>query len=300
MDLFTEEREQEAIERIQKFARIARAMELDIAVGFSGGKDSQVTYDLCKRAGIEFTAYFNHSFESSTTLRFIKEHYPDVVWRRDVKEGFIGNIIKNHDGLLPTAFTAYCCYDFKHNNKFTDDCKILGIRKAESAKRKNRKTIEYKNKTEQKKHKVKVSEYFKESCQGVGTHGKIALHPIVDWTATDVWDYIRKHNIPINPEYNQRTRVGCIVCPKANFTSNYKTLLAHPKLIDAFIKARESNHLDWIITGDNRDYANDKPYYVCRWLNHSFMPFTTKQEELYRQVRENYDRMKYNQAKSQK
>ena len=87
MDLFTQEREQEAIARIQKFARIAKAMELPISVGFSGGKDSQVVYDLCKRAGVEFTAYFNHSLESPVTLRFIREKYPEVIWRRDVKEG---------------------------------------------------------------------------------------------------------------------------------------------------------------------------------------------------------------------
>ena len=39
-NLFTDEIELEAITRIQKFARIAKAMELPISVGFSGGKDS--------------------------------------------------------------------------------------------------------------------------------------------------------------------------------------------------------------------------------------------------------------------
>ena len=28
---------------------------------------------------------------------------------------------------------------------------------------------------------------------------------------------------------------------------------------------------------------------ICRWLNHSFMPFSKKQEELYKQVREKYN-----------
>ena len=28
---------------------------------------------------------------------------------------------------------------------------------------------------------------------------------------------------------------------------------------------------------------------ICRWLNHSFMPFEKKQEELYKQVREKYN-----------
>lgn len=292
MDLFTEEREQEAMERIQKFARIARAMELDIAVGFSGGKDSQVTYDLCKRAGITFTAYFNHSFESATTLRFIKEHYPEVIWRRDVKEGFIKHIKETRKGYLPTVQSAYCCQTYKHNSNYVDKCAILGIRKSESNARKNRTTFTAKNKTELKKIKTLVSDYFLEQCQSVGGGNLITLHPIVDWTDTDVWDYIHKHKLPINPEYKESKRVGCIVCCKANFTHNYKALLKYPKLIDAFISARNFEFNDWKIASDNQDYTYDKPYYICRWLNHSFMPFTPKQEELYRQVRENYDRMK--------
>lgn len=65
-----------------------------------------------------------------------------------------------------------------------------------------------------------------------------------------------------------------------------------PKLIDAFIMARDNAEYDvnWVITSDNKDYSDDKPYYICRWLNHSFMPFTKKQEQLYKEVREAYDR----------
>lgn len=66
-NLFEEEFEQEAITRIQKFAKIADKLGFEVAVGFSGGKDSQVVYDLCKRAGINFKAYYNVSFESNVT-----------------------------------------------------------------------------------------------------------------------------------------------------------------------------------------------------------------------------------------
>lgn len=67
MNLFAEEIEQTAIERIQKFSKIAKKMGFEVRLGFSGGKDSQVCYDLCKRSGIEFKSYFNHSFESNIT-----------------------------------------------------------------------------------------------------------------------------------------------------------------------------------------------------------------------------------------
>ena len=294
MDLFHEEREAEAISRIKKFAKIADKMNFKVAVGFSGGKDSQVVYDLCKRAGIKFVAYFNHCFESSTTLRFIKEYYPEVIWRRDVKVGFIANIRLNHSGMLPTVTSAYCCENYKHNPKYTDACKILGIRKFESRKRANRTALMVKNKTQLKKMKSLVSEYFHEQCQSVGANNILTLHPIIDWTDKEVWEYIHKHKLPINPEYKENKRIGCLVCPKANFTSNYKALLKYPKLIDCFIKARDHITQDWVITGDNQDYSDDKVYYICRWLNHSFMPFTKKQEEYYKQVKQRYYENKTN------
>lgn len=88
-----------------------------------------------------------------------------------------------------------------------------------------------------------------------------------------------------------------MVCPKASFTNNYPVLLKFPKLIDAFITAKDKSisiyNGNWIITAENKDYSNDKPYYICRWLNHSFIPFTKKQEQLYKEVRK-----KYNQTKS--
>lgn len=85
-----------------------------------------------------------------------------------------------------------------------------------------------------------------EHCQSAGTASVIQLKPIIDWTDKDVWDYIHKYNLPINPEYKTKGRVGCIVCPKANLTHNADALIRYPKLIDAFIRAREKRrgHLD--------------------------------------------------------
>ncbi|MGL5790075.1 MAG: phosphoadenosine phosphosulfate reductase family protein [Bacteroidales bacterium] len=293
MNIFQDEIEKEAIERIQKFEAIAKKMGLEVCVGFSGGKDSQVTYDLCIRSGINFKAYFNHSFESGVTMKFIKDFYPKVIWRRDHKFGFLENIKKNYKGILPTVTMAYCCQDYKHNPKYVDDCSITGVRKAESQRRKKRTAFEAKNKTMLKKNKTLVDSYFQENCQSVGAASLIQLKPIIDWSDSDVWDYIKRHNIPINPEYSNKRRVGCIVCPKANLTSNYVTLKDNPKIIDAFIKAIDAGGSnDWIIQSESKDCSKDKTYYICRWLNHSFMPFSKKQELLYQEIIDNYNKYK--------
>lgn len=294
-NLFAKEMEQIAIERIRKFEKIADMMGFEICLGFSGGKDSQVCYDLCKRSGAKFKAYFNHSFENSITLKFIREHYPEIIWRRDHKFGFIQNIRVNHGGFIPTVQAAYCCKDYKHNPKYVDSCSIVGVRKAESARRRDRTAIEVKNRSVLNKNKALIDDYFEEHCQSTGTASVIQLKPIIDWSDDDVWNYIHTHGLPINPEYlNGRKRVGCIVCPKANFTSNAASLIKYPKLIDAFILAREKGRcdIDWNITSENKDYSDDKVQYICRWLNHSFMPFTKKQEALYEEVRKAYDNMR--------
>ena len=152
MNIFSDEIEQQDILRIQKFAKIAQAMGFEICLGFSGGKDSQVVYDLCLRSRIKFKAYFNHLFESSIPWQFIRENYPNVIRRRDYKYGFIENIWKVHNGFLPTVQAAYCCNDYKHNHKYVEACSIVGVRKAERTKGKQRTAFETKYKTVLKKN----------------------------------------------------------------------------------------------------------------------------------------------------
>ena len=43
------------------------------------------------------------------------------------------------------------------------------------------------------------------------------MHPLLQWTETDVWNYVKREKLPINPLYfaknNKRYRsLGCVPC----------------------------------------------------------------------------------------
>ena len=46
--------------------------------------------------------------------------------------------------------------------------------------------------------------------------GLVKINPIVDWTSTQVWSYIRSHNVPYNPLHDRSyPSIGCTHCTRA-------------------------------------------------------------------------------------
>ena len=49
-------------------------------LAFSGGKDSQCVYHLCKEAGVKFDAHYSHTtVDPPEVIYFMRENYPDVI-----------------------------------------------------------------------------------------------------------------------------------------------------------------------------------------------------------------------------
>ena len=47
-------------------------------------------------------------------------------------------------------------------------------------------------------------------------NGLVKINPIADWTLEQVWEYIRKHNVPYNALYDRGyTSIGCEPCTRA-------------------------------------------------------------------------------------
>lgn len=90
---------------------------------------------------------------------------------------------------------------------------VLGVRRAESAKRSKRAIYYYYN-------------------------GKYSLNPIVDWKDNDVWDFIRKYKLPYPDLYNHgHNRLGCVMCPLACRKSRIRDYNEYPERVRALEKA---------------------------------------------------------------
>jgi phosphoadenosine phosphosulfate reductase len=176
-----------AIERIRGYEPLTQGKGFYVA--FSGGKDSIVVKELVKRSGVKADCHFHvTTVDPPELLRFIKQHHPDVAW--DYPALSMWKLIEK-EKHPPTRRQKYCCRTLKEyggSGRFV----ITGIRWAESGSRGNRQMTEtcYKN------------------------EGKRFLHPIIDWSDQDVWEFIRSDSLPYPALYDEgHKRIGCIGCP---------------------------------------------------------------------------------------
>jgi len=207
-----------SIELIRKSESLALKMSPEgFHLAFSGGKDSQVIYELCKMANVKFSAHMQiTTIDPPPVLKFIRDKYPAVELIKPEKSFFKWIETKQ----LPTRQIRWCCEELKEVGG-KNHVVIMGIRKAESAARSKRSEIE--------EHK---------NC----SYNKIMLNPILDWTNADVWTFIRK-NIGYWCElYDQGySRIGCIGCPMQNAKQRINDFKMFPRFKYPIVKSIQKN-----------------------------------------------------------
>lgn len=229
-------------------------------VAFSGGKNSQCVYHLCKMAGVKFDAHYNvTSVDPPELVQFIKKNYPDVAMDvphdKDGKRVSMWSLIEKKL-MPPTRVVRYCCEQLKEANG-EGRVTVTGVRWAESANRRLNQgvvTIPKRSKRIAKDMKDMGINFTQSKSGGVILNyddaserrtaeycmrtGRMIVNPIVDWEDEDVWEFLNGNGIEHCCLYNQGfTRLGCIGCPLGGTKSMKEELTRYPKYKKMYLNA---------------------------------------------------------------
>lgn len=243
------EKEKQAIQYLKAFEPKSEPYYLC----YSGGKDSDVIRILASLAGVKHDIVNNHTtVDAPETVRYIRsipgvqiEMAKETMWQLIVRKG-----------LPPTRLMRYCCSELKeHGGK--GRVKITGVRKEESyARSVNSKLVQVIGKP---KATAKLAEdagvdfsinprggivlnddndesrRFVERCYRTTS---TMINPIIDWTTSDVWEFLHHYGCEGNPLYQCGfSRVGCIGCPMGGPKSMKKEFALYPKYKENYIRA---------------------------------------------------------------
>ena len=239
------DKEQKAIERIKSFSAMAQDNhENGYYVAISGGKDSSVIQQLCIMSGVKCEFVHNlTTVDHPETIKFVrqeKERVEKLGYKFTIS--YPTNSKGEHISMrseiakrgLPSMMHRWCCAIFKEReggNRYV----ITGVRWSESAKRKNKRGA-YEILGKNKLILNNDNDMKRQMTERCIKKGKFVLNPIIDWEDTDVWEFIKKYNLPYNPLYNKgHKRIGCVGCPMSN--KNGEELEANPQFKKMYMNA---------------------------------------------------------------
>ena len=239
--------EHTAIMRLQEASKLSEFYyQKPLLLTYSGGKDSEVCLELCRRAGVPFEVI--HSLTTADAPETV--YHVRKVFRRLELEGVKCEILHPRYKGQPTSMWAlipqklmpptrtmrYCCQVLKEGSS-PHRCVVLGIRKHESNGRASAEVAE----TQGKSKKDRLTFDFDNGDERIVAicqiKAEIKIHPIVEWTNREVWQFLREVKAEINPCYFMGfTRVGCIGCPMAS-KARYHEFQQWPKFETLYRRA---------------------------------------------------------------
>lgn len=264
----------DSIALIKKGEKLALLMQPNEGyyVGFSGGKDSQVVLELCKMAGVKYRAVYNNTtIDPPESVLFIRNNYPDVEFCNPEKN-FFKLVEKNG---LPSKISRFCCRELKEKGG-VGYVTITGVRHQESVNRGGYQQVMKKGKTKKDAEVKDLDKMESLNFQCVNGDDKFMLYPILEWTETDVWQFIAKRNLPYNPTYDTNHRVGCMFCPFANSNKILDYAERYPKHW-ALMKKSFGKYLE---NKKDRDFETVDEYFDWWLSNNSIKDYKEKQSQL--------------------
>lgn len=244
------DKEQKAIERLKLAAEMSETYyKAPLIVTTSGGKDSDVCIALARAAGINFEVQHNHTTaDAPETVYHVRDTF-----RRLELEGIKCTVnwptykgvpvtmwtLIPQKMMPPTRLVRYCCAVLKEGGG-AGRMITTGVRWAESPARKNNRGI-YETLPSNRKNKIILNndnDDTRQLFENCKLQAKRACNPIVDWTDSNIWDYIGAEKLEVCNLYQCGfSRVGCIGCPLARKKNRQFEFARYPTYRRAYARA---------------------------------------------------------------
>ena len=262
-------------------------------LAFSGGKDSVVCKALMDMAGVKYDATYRvTSVDPPELVQFIRDKHPDV--KREVPKDKDGKPITMWNLIPrkmypPTRVARYCCQYLKENagdGRMT----VTGVRWAESNARKaNQGIVTLMTRRNQAKDVEDHPDFRRTNRGGVilvndndnsrrmveqcFKRHRTSVNPIIDWTDSDVWTFIRSENVPFCGLYEEGfTRLGCIGCPMVGTKTRERQFVRWPKYKGSYLRAFQKM-LDVCAENGRPWRARNSPHDVFNcWMEYDILP----------------------------
>ena len=186
-------------------------------VSYSGGKDSEVTFDIVQRAlphNVFVTVFGDTRMEFPDTYKSVE---------------FIKNFCSRENISFYVARSNFNPYDtWKHFGPPSSAIRwCCGVHKTAPQLLKLREITGKRNIKEMAFVGIRSSESVRRNGYdyiSIGTKhsGQLSFNPILDWNSAEVYIYIYSRGLPINEAYKKgSSRAGCLFCPMAALRSDF-------------------------------------------------------------------------------
>ncbi|MGC8572348.1 MAG: sulfate adenylyltransferase subunit CysD [Candidatus Micrarchaeia archaeon] len=189
----------------------------NIAALWSMGKDSTTMLALARKAFLGKVPFpvihIDNGIDFPETYKF----------REELAKKWNLDLIVAKSEIKPELSGFSCCGSNKTDalkkvmSEYKFDALIVSIRRDEHGIRAKERIFSPRDQSFKWDYKNQPEEIWNNYTSALDKKGHIRVHPLLDWNEIDIWNYIKREKIPINPLYLSRNgyryrSLGCTHC----------------------------------------------------------------------------------------
>ena len=226
----------------------------NVAALWSMGKDSTTMLAIARKAfmgKVPFPViHIDNSIDFPETYKF----------REDLAKKWKLDLMVVDSEIKPDLSGAACCGANKSvalkkvMAKYGFDALIVSIRRDEHGIRAKERYVSPRDRNFKWNYKDQPAELWNDYSSSLDAKGHVRIHPLLDFNEIDIWQYIKKEKVPINPLYFSKNglryrSLGCTHCTTA--------VKSNAKNVDDIIKELETTGIE---ERAGRDQDKEKEY----------------------------------------